>query len=248
MTEGELTARFAALADRTNDRSWPEVVARARAARRHRRRVPIAIAAVLVSAIVIASPATGVRGKIVRLFDRAEPPPSKVVESFSQWNEPWSMGGVEAGRALKVLDVRLTPDKTTTLWVAPTKGGGFCTSTGECYGHGFRYDRLGVDVCLCGGAQPDGEILHGPVVLQGVTTNERAASLLLRFEDGERQAIPLVWVGKPVNTAFFLYGVPERHWQKGHLPATLTMLADNGDELDTRKITGITTKGSVSSH
>jgi hypothetical protein len=109
---------------------------------------------------------------------------------------------------------------------------------------GFRYDRLGVGVCLCGRVAQDGEILAGPVILEGETTNERANSLLLRFQDGERQSIPLVWVGAPVNTAFFLYGVPEQHWQKGHLPTTLTMLASDGDELDTQEISGITTRGS----
>jgi hypothetical protein len=108
------------------------------------------------------------------------------------------------------------------------------------------HNRLGVGVCLCGRVAPDGEILAGPVVLEGETTNGRADSLLLRFQDGERQSIPLVWVGEPVNTTFFLYGVPERHWQKGHLPTTLTLLAADGDELDTREISGITTKGSLS--
>jgi hypothetical protein len=241
--ESDLSVRLGALADARDDQSWPEVVARARAARRYRRRVPIAVAGVLAFAVVIASPATGVGGKIVRLFDRAEPPPQRIVESFAQWNGPQFRTRVQAGRAIKVLDARLTPNATTTLWVAPTKGGGFCTSSGWCSGGDFHYDRLSLGVCLCGRVAQDGEILAPPVVLEGATTNERAASLLLRFEDGESQPIPLVWVGEPVNTAFFLYGVPERHWQKGHLPATLTMLSADGDELDTQEVHGITTKG-----
>jgi hypothetical protein len=245
MMENDLSARFAPLADALDDQSWTEVVARARAARRHRRRVPIAIAAVLTCAAVIASPATGVRGQIVRLFDRAGPPPREVVQSFARWNGPQFRAHVEASRAIKVLAARVTPHTTWTLWVAPTKDGGFCTSSGSCYQSGFRYDRLGVDVCLCGRVAPDGEILAGPVVLSGETTNGRGDSLLLRFQDGERQSIPLVWVGKPVQTAFFVYGVQERHWQPGHLPTTLTMLSANGDELDTREIHGITTKGSL---
>ena len=242
MTESELSARFAPLADGLDDQSWAEVVARARAARRHRRRVPIAIAAVLACAVVIASPATGVRGQIVRLFDRAGPPPRKVVQSFAAWNGPQFRAHVEADRAIKVLEARVTPQTTWTLWVAPTKGGGFCTSAGSCYQGGFRYDRLSVEVCLCGRVAPDGQILAGPVVLSGETTNGKADSLLLRFQDGERQSIPLVRVGKPVDTAFFLYGVPERHWQPGHLPTTLTMLGLDGNELDTRDINGLTPK------
>lgn len=244
MIESDLSARFAPLADPVDDQSWAEVVARARTEKRHRRRMPIAIAAVVACAVVIASPATGLRGQIVRLFDRGGPPPQEVVESFAQWNGPQFRAHVEAGRAIKVMDARVTPDTTLTLWVAPTKSGGFCTSAGSCYQGGFRYDRLSVEVCLCGRVAPDGEILAGPVLLSGETTNGKADSLLLRFQDGERQSIPLVRVGKPVNTAFFLYGVPERHWQPGHLPTTLTMLSENGDELDTREINGITTKDS----
>ena len=244
--ETELTTRFAELADRTDDSSWTDVVARARAVKRHRRRVPIAIAASLALAVVIASPATGVGGKIIRLFDRADPPPHQIVESFREWNAPQVRAGVQPDRAIKVLEARLTPNGTTTLWVAPKKDGGFCTSRGWCETAGFRNDRLGVGVCLCGRVAQDGEVLAGPVIVEGETTNERANSLLLRFQDGERQSIPLVWVGPPVKTAFFLYGVPERHWQKGRLPTTLTMLAADGDELDTREVHGITTPGQFS--
>ena len=236
--ETELTTRFAALADRTDDANWMEVVARARAARRHRRRVPIAIAAALASAVVIASPATGVGGKIVRLFDRAGPPPQQIVESYR------GRADVQAAHAIKVLDARMGPHMTWALWVAPTKNGGFCMSPGSCYGPRIRSDdRLNLGVCLCGRVAQDGEILAPPVVLEGGTSNERANSLLLRFEDGESQPIPLVWVGAPVNAAFFLYGVPKRHWQKGHLPTMLTMLSADGDELDMREVHGITTKG-----
>jgi hypothetical protein len=242
--ESELSARFGPLADPRDDRSWAEVVARARAVRHHRRRVPIAIAAVVASAVVIASPATGVRGKIIRLFDRAEPPPQQIVKTFAAWNGPAFRLHVQADRAIDVLDAQVAPDTTWTLWVAPTKDGGFCTNAGSCYQGPFRYDRLGVEVCLCGHVAPDGEILSGPVVLSGETTNGRADSLLLRFQDGERQSIPLVWVAEPVDTAFFLYGVPRRHWENGHLPTTLTMLAADGDELDTREVHGITTRGS----
>jgi hypothetical protein len=243
--ESEVAARFRPLADRRDDQSWRDVVARARAARRHRRRVPIAIAAVLASAVVIASPATGVRGKIVRLFGTGGPPPQQIVKSFAQWNGPQFRARVQGGRAIKVLDARVAPHTTWTLWVAPTKDGGFCTSAGSCYAAGFRYDRIGVDVGLFGRVAPDGEILSGPVVLSGETTNKRADSLVISFEDGDRESIPLVWVAKPVDAAFFIYGVPGRHWQAGHLPTTLTMLSGAGDELDTREIHGITTKGSL---
>jgi hypothetical protein len=52
-------------------------------------------------------------------------------------------------------------------------------------------------------------------------------------------SIPLVWVSKPVETAFFVYGVPRPHWRAGRLPTTLTLRAANGKELARHEITGI---------
>src|SRR4029453_12773858 len=110
----------------------------------------------------------------------------------------------------------------------------------------FRYDRLGVGVCLCGRVAPDGETLAGPVVLEGETTNGRADSLLLasrtasvsrsRSSGSANRSIP------PSSSTAFRSGTGRR----GHLPTTLTLLAADGDELDTREISGITTKGSLS--
>lgn len=240
----DLDLRFAPLADIADDSSWLEVVRRARVLRRRRRlRSPVAIAAALALAIVVAAPAVGLRGRIVRLFADAQPAPHRVVRSFDDWN---GLGGpkVEAGRAVKVLKTRVPrvgPDATVTLWLAPVKGGGFCT--GHAFGGGecdtIRNNRLGVTVSLHGRLTPDGKILTGPVLLDGNTGLEHADSLVLRFEDGDTASVPLVWVTAPVDTGFFVYGVPERHWQKGHLPTTLTLLAADGDELDKREIHGI---------
>jgi hypothetical protein len=251
MIETELNERFAALADTTNDGSWAEVVGRAAALRRRRHRLPLALAAALTVAVV-ATPALGLRGKVVRLFDHAQPPPHRIVKAFSGWNTPSLRSGVQADRAVKVLEARVTPDRTAVLWVAPSRVG-FCTimeiggPAGEPSGcEEVGYDRLGVWVSLQGGVAPDGEILGGPVLIAGSTGLERADSLVLRFQDGDTVSIPLVWVTAPIDTGFFVYGVPERHWQAGHLPTTLTLRDAEGHELDQRPINGITTKGSLS--
>jgi hypothetical protein len=120
---------------------------------------------------VIASPATGVGGKIVRLFDRAKPPPLRIVESYR------GRVDVQAGRAIKVLDARMAAHITWTLWVAPTKDGGFCTSPGSCYPPHVRPDyRLNLGVCLCGRVAQDGEIL-APPGRPGRRDHERAGRL-----------------------------------------------------------------------
>jgi hypothetical protein len=244
----ELDLRLAFLADGADDSSWIEVVRRAKGLRRRRRlRSPLVVAAALTLAIVVAAPAIALRGRIVRLFADAPPAPHRIVKSFEAWQE-FTGPRLEADRAVKVLDARVPqvgPDATVTLWLAPLRGGGFCTGYelggGEC--NSVAYNRLSVTVSLHGVA-PDGETLTGPVLLDGYTSLERADSLVLRFEDGETASVPLVWVTAPVDAGFFVYGVPERHWQKGHRPTTLTLLAADGDKLDSREINGITIGGS----
>jgi hypothetical protein len=249
MIDADLSARFAGVADRTYDGSWDDVAGRAAALRRRRHRLPLALAVGLAVAAV-AAPALGLGGRVVRLFDGAEPAPRRIVKSFSGWNAPNLRAGVQADRALKVLDARVTPDRTAVLWVAPSRAG-YCTiieidgRAGDFGCEEVGYERLSLWVSLQGGVAPDGEILGGPVLLFGSTGLERADSLLLRFQDGAAAAIPLVWVTAPVDTGFFVYGVPRRHWEAGHLPTTLTLLAADGKELDTRDVHGIPTTVSV---
>jgi hypothetical protein len=249
-------ARFAALADPTDDSSWGEVVARSAALSGPRRPRPlVAIAAALALAVVIAAPAVGLRSKIVRLFSDAAPAPQRIVKSFTALGggaAPPGGVGVEAGRALKVLETPVAPRVRAILWLAPTTGGGFCTLLDlEGKGGGadclqLRYDRLSVTVSLHGRISPAGKVLSGPVLLDGFAGQKRADSLVLGFQDGETARIPLVWVSAPVDAGFFVYGVPAQHWRAGHLPTTLTLLAANGDELDHREIHGIPIPGSLS--
>jgi hypothetical protein len=251
-----LDARVAALVDAADDSSWAEVVCRARALRRRRRlRPPLAIAATLTLAVLVAAPALGLRGKIVRLFSDAEPAPQRIEKAFAGWNAgvPPHLGpGVQAGRAIEVLEVPAGADGKVVLWLAPLTRGGFCTLLdleGRGGGGGcdhLGYDRLSVTVSLHGRVSPDGSVLSGPVLLDGYTGTRQADSLLLRFEDGETTTIPLIWVSAPVDTGFFVYAVPKPHWHAGHLPTTLTLLAADGDQLDQREIHGIPTAGSLS--
>lgn len=239
--ETDLAARFAALGDRTGDAQWAEIVGRARALRPRRLRTPLALAAALALAVVVAAPAVGLRGRIVHLFANAQPTPQRVERSFAD------LSGGTTGRAVKVLEASVGSNVDAVLWLAPVRGGGFCTKL-ELVGRGgagaeclaLRPDkRLSVGVGLDGHTSPDGRVLSGPVLVDGRTGDPRADSLLIRFEDGESAQIPLVWVTDPVETGFFVYGVPERHWRAGHLPTTLTLYAADGDELDRRDVHGI---------
>lgn len=245
-----LDVRFAVLADADDDSSWTEVVEQAgtlRGRRRPRRLVVIAFALAL--AVVVAAPAAGLRGRFVRLFGDAKPAPQRIEKSFAGWGLGAPAG---LGRAIQVLQTSAGVDGKVTLWLAPV-GGGFCTlldldsrgGGGGCERLG--YDRLSVTVSLHGRVSHAGQVLSGPVLLDGYTARRQADSLLIRFEDGETTTIPLVWVSAPVDTGFFVYAVPTPHWREGHLPATLTLFSADGNELDRRQIHGIPKPGSLNS-
>lgn len=246
-----IDVRLAALVDPTDDSGWEEVVKRADELReRPRPRPALAIAAALALSVVLATPAVGLRGRIVHLFAGAAPAPQRIEKSFAALGgtAPPLGPGVEADRAVRVLERPVGAGVQAVLWVAPTADGGFCSAL-ELTGLGgagaeclrLHEDRLSVDVSLHGPASTEGA-LSGPVLIDGFTGDERADSLILRFEDGGSRRIPLVWVSAPVDTGFFVYGVPERHLREGHLPTTLKLLAANGDELDRGELHGIPTR------
>jgi hypothetical protein len=248
-----LDLRFSALADATDDSSWADVVDRAAELHRPRPRLPVAIAVVLVLVVFVAAPAVGLRGKIVRLFGDSEPAPQRIEKAFDGWNQgvPPTFGqGVQADRAMKVLEAPAGADGKAMLWLAPLRHDGFCTLldvNGRGGGGGCEelgYDRLSLEVSLHGRVAPDGEVLSGPVLLSGYTATRRDETLVLRFEDGATARISVVWVSAPVDTGFFVYAVPAPNWREGHLPTTLTLLSTKGEELDRRDVHGIPTAGS----
>jgi hypothetical protein len=242
VVDNELRARFAPLVDETDDSSWLEIPMP-----RRRLRTPVAIAAAAALIVAVAAPAVGVPGRVARLFTAAKPAPPEIERTFSEWKQVTGTDLVAAPR--EVLETPVGPGQTASMWVAPTAGGGRCTlvkirfrdgssegAGGEC---GPRLNRLSVDVILHGPFTDRGVVLGGPVLLEGFVGQPNAASLRLEFEDGDSASIPFVWMSKPVETAFFVYGVPKRHWRAGHHPTTLTVLSAGGKELAQADITGI---------
>jgi len=239
----DLAMRLSDLADHTDDSSWADVLDRRGALTPARpwRGVLLAAACIALAAISVAS-AVGL-DRIVRVFDEGERAPERVVKSFSQWDRgvPPNLGsGVEANRAIKVLEAPAGTQGTATLWVAPRKAGGLCTllHIGETGGGGecgaFQRSALGFTISIHGASATD----PGTAVLDGVTGDDHADSVVIHFEDGSSARPQLVWVTAPVNAGFFVYAVPDDHLLAGHRPASLS-LYDGGHEIVTRPIHGI---------
>src|SRR5207244_2965320 len=100
-----------------------------------------------------------------------------------------------------------------TLYVAPTRAGGYCWifsgSMGSCRKVRLRPHLLSVG-WIVGGGRP-----FYAKEIAGDTVARAARTLWLEYEDGSRTQIPFVWVSKPIDAGFFMVGIPAGHHAKG---------------------------------
>ena len=238
-----LAARLAEVAPACGAPDWPDVRRRANARAVRRRILRLcAAASVGLAAIVAATPALGLRGQIVQLFAGGSPAPPPVVESFGQIDvaaPPGMATGVIAGEARDVMEAPLSTGKTAVVWVAPTRSGGFCVFVSTegrraMGGGGCDRDRslpFAPGLEIPGPISPNGTILAPPVIFDGETLIRGAATVEIRFEDGESARTPVVWVSPPIDAGFFVYEVPEAHWQAGHRPVAVVLQDAEGRTL-----------------
>jgi hypothetical protein len=74
-------------------------------------------------------------------------------------------------------------------------------------------------------------VTHGVVLFSGDALISGAASIELTYHDGTHTTIPLTWISKPINAAFFAYAIPPRHYQRGHTPSVIEVKDDEGHTL-----------------
>lgn len=220
-----LRQRFAVLANPLDDSDWVDVRRRAGVTRR-RRPVWIAFAAVLiVIAVLLATPAAGLRGRIVQLFEESEPAPRSVIVQFAslEVGAPSGMApGVIPEEAKRVRAFRLRDGEEITLWVAPTRTGGFC---------GLWTNRFSGCVPAKGAAIAPSLVDIPPKLIAGSVRTGGEVSLQLEFQDGDILALPVTWVSAPIDAGFFLYEVPESRREEGQLPVALVLRGPDGESV-----------------
>lgn len=229
----ELAERFAALVHPPDDGNWLEVERLSRGQWRRRARPVVALLAAAVAALAatLATPALGVGGKLVRLFESGEPAPPVVEQSFAKLDAgapPGFRTGVEPADTRKIV---LPND--VALWVAPTKAGGFCLYVadggGQCDAQ--RTFAFWPTYSIGGRFTESGEIASGPVFVTGSTTVEGATTVDVQFEDGDVATVPVIWISAPIDAGFFGYAVPQQHWAMGHRPTLVVLRDAAGNEL-----------------
>lgn len=191
---------------------WGDVLRRSR--RYQRRRV--VLQACVVAALAVAGVASAYAlGHPVIDFGKAAPGGLREVDAFGSMQvgaPPGFAPGVLPNETRRIAAVRID-GKVRTLYVAPTKKGGFCYEWSGS-GGGCSPTRRGD---LSGGG------LMGPYgvnVLEGTFFSAKGERLTAIFKDGARIDVPFFWVTAPIDAGFYLWRVPNAHRQAGtHLVA-----------------------------
>jgi hypothetical protein len=197
----------------------------------------LALAALALVAVLLATPAFGLRDRIVHLFAADEQQPPELIQRFfrnqTAAGPPGTTGGAIPAKARVALAASVPGYGSRVLWVAPTKSGGFCSTWIGC--NARRTVRFQATLMIGGPTSrnsepmPDSPDVH--VFFQGQTILRPAVSAVIRFEDGSSDRVRIVWVRKPIDAGFFLYELPKAHWKVGKRPVALSIEDANGNRL-----------------
>jgi hypothetical protein len=197
----------------------------------------LAFAALLaLTAALVATPAFGLRQRISHLFasEKQQHPPELVQRLFRNMYDarPDDATGVIPGKARVAIRMAVPGFGHKTIWVAPTRAGGFCWSL-RC--NRIRKSRFQATIEIAGPTSTNSSPRAGSsdqhVFFMGSTIIPAAHSVQMRFENGDVEPIQLVWVSKPIDAGFFLYVLPRSHWKPGERPVALAVKDARGRAL-----------------
>lgn len=201
--------------------------------RTHRRRKALVLvaAAVVLAATLLATPALGLRDGLAHLFGADKPPPYVIQHYFTN-EDPLGVKGLLPAKARLVSALAIPGFGHMTIWAAPTKDGGFCSTAGSdstCKPHGTP--RFDATLIVTGPTSRKGPDSREPrdvhVIVRGITLARGAANLTAHYEDGTVERTPISWVGKPIGAGFFLYEIPQGHWEPGK--RLIALAVENAD-------------------
>ncbi|HVW90746.1 MAG TPA: hypothetical protein VHC01_14875, partial [Gaiellaceae bacterium] len=201
---------------------WGDVLRRARRSRAHR----WTLQAVVVAVLVVGVASAYAFGHSVIDFGSAKPAGLKQVDEFGsmQVGAPRGMApGVLPHEARRITSVRFD-GKVHTLYVAPTKSGGYCyvwTDLGG--GCRARHDRVANALGTGGEVGP-----NGLTVLETSFLQAAGERLVMTFKDGATADVPFVWVSAPIDAGFTVYRIPDAHRRAATRPVWLALYDAHG--------------------
>lgn len=196
----------------------------------------VVLAALVLGTTLLATPAFGLRDRIVHLFAAEDPqqgPPELIRRFFRNVPAPRMDDRVIPGKARVAFGASIPGYGTRVLWVAPTRGGGYCSTWIGCDLDRSvpLQDTLAIAGPTSKNSSPEPGSRNVHVFFEGQTPIQGAARVTIRFEDGASVQAPVVWVRKPIDAGFFLYELPKQHWKLGERPIELTLKTARGHPL-----------------
>jgi hypothetical protein len=191
-----------------------------------RRVLLVALAAVVVlTAILVATPAWALIREVLPFWDQPTAPRSVQVE-FSSLNlgAPPGMSPQAASDDTREIGRFTFGGSTRTLWVAPAKNGGFCVlwlprGGGGCSTAGLPLSTGAMLVLPHAASEPAQTpftpsqvrtlMRKGvPAWITGDAISPAVREVVIRFSDGSVVRPRIVWVSAPISAGFFVFDVP----------------------------------------
>jgi hypothetical protein len=212
---------------------WTDVLRRSRRATRRLRVLQVTASLAAVTAGVASAYALG---HPVIDFGKAQHAGTRQVNEFGSMEvvAPRGMApGVLPHQTRLITSIRID-GKVRTLFVAPTKQGGFCFlwyAGGGCRAN--RHDRYATRLDAGGmyGA-------HGLEVLQGSFFQSSGDRLTVTFKNGATADVPFTWVTAPISAGFYLYRIPDAHRSDTTRAVSLALYDKGGKLIDREPIIG----------
>jgi hypothetical protein len=214
-----------------------------------RRSVIVAVLALCGLLIVLfATPAFGLRDLIVDFiggrtsvsFVKSEPAPAAIKKRFLDLftEAPPGMSPHVLPAEARQITFRGAAGQKRILWVAPTRGGGFCSilvgGGGGCVDRQTEQSQGPITIDGAFSQRRGQQPLFREV--EGHVFSSKVATLTLEFQDHRSIPIPFVYVTSPIDAGFFLTGVPSDHQQQGHWPSELVARDAQGKLIATKTI------------
>ena len=198
-----------------------------RTARRSSRRALVCVlaAAVVVVAIMLATPAWAFFRNVLSFGDQPKAPRSVQLQFWSlNLGAPAGMSPRAVSGETRKVGRFTFGGMSHTLWVAPAKNGGFCAlwipgGGGGCSTSGEPLSTGAVLVFPHDAGQPARtatrrsqlprlERIGVPEWITGAALDAAVRDVVIRFSDGSAVHPQVVWVSAPIDAGFFAYDVP----------------------------------------
>jgi hypothetical protein len=197
-----LAARFAAIADSTDDSDWGNVVRHQATHRRHSWRRPpslrlvavLAALAVVVAVALVAALAAAFDVNLVPWND-APPATQPIVEDFATLDQGAPKGMASRVRAAETSRVGQLAGHT--LWVAPGKQAPFCYMWSDSFGGCVRQTWPAIQPSTEVATSKDGSTRT--VMVGGNIFADPTSRLELEYDNGSTTELPVIWVGPPAD-------------------------------------------------